>query len=83
VANAVVLALPDERLGQRVAALVVRTGPTVSAADVERSCRAALAGFKIPRTIVFADALPRLGNEKVDLEACRRKLLEAGAAGGD
>jgi acyl-CoA synthetase (AMP-forming)/AMP-acid ligase II len=83
VANAVVLALPDERLGQRVAALVVRTGPTVSAADVERSCRAALAGFKIPRTIVFADALPRLGNEKVDLEACRRKLLEAGAAGHD
>lgn len=77
VADAVVLGLPDERLGHRVAALVVPADPGLSRAEVERACRAALAGFKIPRTVAFTGALPRLGNEKVDLAACRELLVAA------
>lgn len=74
VADAVVVGLPDPRLGQRVAALVVRGDPALDAAAVERACRASLGGFKIPRTIGFVDALPRLGTQKVDLAACRALL---------
>jgi malonyl-CoA/methylmalonyl-CoA synthetase len=74
VADAVVVGLPDARLGQRVAALVVRARPDLQAADLERACRTALGGFKIPRTIGFVDALPRLGTQKVDLAACRELL---------
>lgn len=77
VADAVVLGLPDDRLGHRVAALVVRADPALTREAVERACRAALAGFKIPRTVAFANALPRLGNDKVDLAACRELLLAA------
>ncbi len=77
VADAVVMGLPDARLGQRVAALVVPGHPSLTAAELERACRAALAGFKIPRTVAFAAALPRLGNDKVDLAACRALLLAA------
>jgi acyl-CoA synthetase (AMP-forming)/AMP-acid ligase II len=44
---------------------------------VEIACRAVLPGFKIPRRVVFIDALPRLGTEKIDLAACRRRLLAA------
>jgi acyl-CoA synthetase (AMP-forming)/AMP-acid ligase II len=80
VADAVVIGLPDARLGQRVAALIVRADPALTAARVDQACRAALAGFKIPRTIAFADRLPRLGTQKVDLAACQA-LLEQAARG--
>ena len=78
VADAVVVGLPDPRLGQRVAAAIVRSDPTLTVADVERACRAALGGFKIPRTIGFMDTLPRLGTQKVDLAACRDRLAAIG-----
>jgi acyl-CoA synthetase (AMP-forming)/AMP-acid ligase II len=80
VADAVVLGVPDGRLGHRVAALVVRGDPGVSSGDIERHCRTVLAGFKIPRTIAFAGELPRLATQKVDLVACRRMLESAAGA---
>ncbi len=77
VADAVVVGLPDARLGARVAAVVVPAHAGVTPADIDRACRAALAGFKIPRTIAFATRLPRLGTQKVDLAACRAILERA------
>jgi acyl-CoA synthetase (AMP-forming)/AMP-acid ligase II len=78
VADAVVLGLPDERLGQRIAALIVRADPALSESQIDRACRQSLASFKIPRTIAFAEQLPRLGTQKIDLAACR-ELLERAA----
>ena len=78
VADAVVVGIPDERLGHRVAALVVRADASVTATDIDQACRSALAGFKIPRTLAFTESLPRLGTQKVDLAACRR-ILESAA----
>ncbi|WP_173935163.1 class I adenylate-forming enzyme family protein [Chelativorans sp. Marseille-P2723] len=77
ISDAVVLGIPDPRLGQRIAAVLVPTRPGVAAADVEAVCRRALAGFKIPRAMAFVDKLPRLGSEKVDLAACRELLRNA------
>lgn len=68
VADCAVFGLPDEMWGERVAALIVRDparGET-SAQSVEAFCRERLAGFKIPRTILFDDApLPRTPTGKV------------------
>jgi len=75
VADAVVVGLPDARLGQRVGALVVPADPALSKREVDQACRTALSGYKIPRTIVFAKSLPQLGSQKVDLQACRELLL--------
>jgi acyl-CoA synthetase (AMP-forming)/AMP-acid ligase II len=44
-----------------------------------QACRAFLPGFKVPRSLAIVDALPRLGTQKVDIEACRR-ILESGVA---
>ena len=75
VADAVVVGIPDKRLGQRIAAIVVRADPALSEAEIDKACREELPGFKIPRAIVFVDELPRLGTQKIDIAACR-KILE-------
>lgn len=68
VTDCAVFGLPDEMWGERVAALVVfdakREPPTVEA--LQAFCRERLAGFKIPRTVLFeTQALPRTPTGKV------------------
>jgi acyl-CoA synthetase (AMP-forming)/AMP-acid ligase II len=62
VAECAVFGLPDAVWGERVAAVVVTTAGSEppAAVAVEAACRARLAGFKVPRTIIVQDdPLPR------------------------
>jgi len=47
-----------------VTAVLVSDG-TLSTETVRERCRASLAGYKIPRQIVFVDALPRNASGKI------------------
>lgn len=59
VSDVAVAGLPDERLGQKVTAFVVRSGQ-VDAAALNRWCRqSSLADYKRPRDYVFVEALPK------------------------
>ena len=70
VADCAVVGVEDDQWGQRVAALVVPGGWTApSAAAIETHCRDRLAGYKCPRTIGFADVLPRTESGTVDTTA--------------
>jgi acyl-CoA synthetase (AMP-forming)/AMP-acid ligase II len=82
VQDAVVFGLPDPRWGEKVAAVVVRSNPLLTAAAVEHGARASLGAFKIPRVVVFVPELPKLGNSKIDLQACRR-LVETQQASNE
>ncbi|MBA2936557.1 acyl--CoA ligase [Sphingomonas sp. CGMCC 1.13654] len=70
VTDAVVVGIDDTRFGQRVCAIVVPSRAGASADEIITACRRSLSGFKIPKTILFQDHLPRLGNSKVDIKAC-------------
>jgi acyl-CoA synthetase (AMP-forming)/AMP-acid ligase II len=64
VAQAAVIGVPDERLGQVGKAFVVTKSP-VSEENLIQWSRDRMAGFKAPRSIVFLDALPLNATGKV------------------
>jgi fatty-acyl-CoA synthase len=68
--------VPDDEMGQAVRAVVQPApgrvpGPEL-ADELLAHCRTALAGFKRPRSVVFADELPRLPTGKL----LRRRVRE-------
>jgi acyl-CoA synthetase (AMP-forming)/AMP-acid ligase II len=66
--DAVVVGVPDERWGQRVAAVVslrVGSGP-VTLDELAAHCRQSLAGYKVPRSLVVVDAIVRSPSGKPD-----------------
>ncbi len=66
VAEAAVVGVPDERLGEVGRAFVVRrAGSELDEGAVIAFARGHLANFKLPRSVVFLDALPRNAGGKV------------------
>lgn len=64
VAQAAVIGVPDDRLGQVGKAFVVAKTP-VPEGDLLAWCRERMAGFKAPRSVVFLDELPLNATGKV------------------
>jgi len=77
VAQAAVVGVPDDDLGERVVAVVIAAEPVAAAALVAH-CRSALAGYKRPKEVVFVDAFPRNAMGKVQ-KATLRASLSAGS----
>jgi acyl-CoA synthetase (AMP-forming)/AMP-acid ligase II len=66
VAEVAAIGVQDADFGQRLRAFVVRAdGTALSEGDVKAHVRATLARFKVPRDVVFLDALPRTATGKV------------------
>ncbi len=73
--EAAVIALPDERLGERVHAVIVcKPGCITNDNEIMNHCRQHLAGYKIPRSLEIIDSLPRTGSGKIN----KRLLREPG-----
>jgi fatty-acyl-CoA synthase len=81
------VAAPDERLGE-IPVAFVRLFPGASAtsatsADLDTFCRERLAGYKVPRHIVFVDGFPVSGSGKVERFKLREQASRITTAGGD
>lgn len=78
--DALVAGVPDEKWGNRVAAVIqLREGAAdgMDLAAVQAHCRTRLAGYKVPRTVVFTGRIQRSPSGKADY----RWAKEVAAAG--
>lgn len=83
VADAVVVGVPDERFGQRVAALVQgRPGRVVDPEAVRAFLRGSLSGYKVPRQVFVVDQVRRSPSGKPDYPWAQQHALDrtAGSA---
>jgi fatty-acyl-CoA synthase len=73
VSEAAAIGVDDEKFGQRLKAfVVVEDGADVSEDDLKGHVKSNLAGYKVPREVVFVDELPRNATGKV----LKRELAE-------
>ncbi|WP_426500540.1 acyl-CoA synthetase [Streptomyces sp. D54] len=79
--DALVAGVPDERWGNRVAAVVQlrKNTQALTLEAVQAHCRTRLAGYKVPRALVLADRIQRSPSGKADY----RWAKTVAAAGAD
>ncbi|GAA0572987.1 acyl-CoA synthetase [Actinomadura livida] len=77
--DAVVTGIPDERWGNRVAAVVEPAGGERPAEeDLDAHCRKELSGYKVPRVYAFVDEMKRSPAGKADYRWAKEVAQEAG-----
>lgn len=79
VLEAAAIGVRDERSGEAVKVVIVRSDPELTEADVLAHCKQHLTGYKMPRVVVFrSEPLPKTNIGKI----LRRELRDGSAAPG-
>lgn len=77
VAETIVIGIPDEKWGELVLGIVVKTpGKDIGEAELLEYCKENLTAYKRPKRIVFYDSIPRTAYGKLDKKAVRKKYWE-------
>jgi acyl-CoA synthetase (AMP-forming)/AMP-acid ligase II len=75
VAQAAVLGIADDTWGESVTAVIVKKeGMTVDEDEIRDFCRQQIAGYKIPKTVLFIDELPTSATGKLMKGKLREKI---------
>ena len=76
IADCLVVGVPDDRFGERVVAVASYSGePGAAEGEVIEFTREHLAGYKLPRRIVFVDRVRRAPNGKADYKWAKGAAL--------
>ena len=77
IADVQVVGLPDEKLGEAVAAWIrLKTGETATEDEIREFCRGKIAHFKIPQYFRFVDAFPMTVTGKIQKFVIRQTEIE-------
>jgi acyl-CoA synthetase (AMP-forming)/AMP-acid ligase II len=77
VQDCAVVGVPDTEWGEAVKAVIeLKSGATLDAATLEQLCRAALAGYKVPKSFEFWPEIPRSPVGKVLKRAVRERFWQ-------
>jgi acyl-CoA synthetase (AMP-forming)/AMP-acid ligase II len=77
VRDAVAVAVPDEKFGEVVTAVIEpEPGQTVDAAEIIAHVKSKLAAFKAPKHVVVVDTIGRAPNAKVDYKRLKALAIE-------
>ena len=80
--DCVVVGVPDERFGSRVAAVVQpRPGADPSLEAIQAQCRKKIAGYKIPRELHLVDQVERSPSGKPDYRWAKTIAVGGGLSG--
>ncbi len=75
--DCLVVGVPDERFGERVVSVVSRlTESDVDDAQLLDHCREHLAGYKLPKNVLFVDEVQRAPNGKADYKWAKATALD-------
>jgi fatty-acyl-CoA synthase len=78
VADAQVLGIPDEKLGEAIVAWIrLRTGEAAAQDEIREFCYGKIAHFKIPQHIRFVESYPMTASGKVQKFRMRQMEIEA------
>lgn len=81
-----VISAPDPRRGETVRAVIALSPEyrgKVTAEDIIGFARSLMAAYKVPRQVVFRDALPRSGTRKVDWRSLQAEAWAEASATGE
>ncbi len=70
-----VIGIPDEKSGEAVVAVVVKSDPSLTEDAIIEFCKADLTNYKRPRFIFFADELPKTNVGKILRRELRDKYI--------
>ncbi len=83
VAEVCVLGVPDPLCGEAVVAFIVAKDPSLTADDIrDARASASLTNYKVPKTVVFRDELPKSNVGKILRKDLRDAAIQAHAADG-
>jgi len=70
-----VIGIPDEKSGEAVAAIVVKSDPSLTEDAIIEFCKEDLTNYKRPRFVFFTDELPKTNVGKILRRELRDKYI--------